>query len=372
MRTAFVSTILDYPLGGADTLWARAAELALDRGEKILLAISARTAEHPRIQAMQARGACLVLREPPASSPTLLRKVRHRLRRLRQTPDELIAALAPFKPERVIFSLGGTYDLLLLPRCVEWLIASQIPFQAIANWQREHPSLPESEIDWIRTVFATAGRLVFVSQRNLAVTRRHLLAPLPNATVLHNPLRWTAADASPWPTSSPATLATVSRLDEGKGIQLLLHALATCTSNLPEWRLNIYGAGPHESALRAIVAALRLDSYVRFRGYEKDLRAIWADNQLMCSPSLDDGVPMTIPEAMLCGRPVLATCVGGAEDWVTDETSGFLCPAPTLPLLCATLQRALIARERWPAIGAAAAHSARSLYRPDDYKKLLE
>lgn len=372
MRTAFVSTILHCSFGGADTLWARAAELALDRGEKILLAISPRVAAHPRVRAMQARGALLALHKPAARPPTLLAAVRHKLRRLTRTPDELTAALRAFKPDQVIFSLGGTYDLLLHPRSVEWLITSRISFQAIANWQREHPSLPEPEIAWTRTAFAAASRLVFVSRRNLEVTRRHLLAPLPNAMVLHNPLRWIAADISPWPASRTATLATVSRLDEGKGIQLLLHALATCAPTLPEWRLNIYGAGPFESVLHAIVAALRLESRVSFRGYVKELRAIWAENQLMCSPSIDDGVPMTIPEAMLCGRPVLATCVGGAEDWIDDGRSGFLCPAPTVPLLAATLQRAFQARASWPEMGAAAATTASRKYRPDDFSVLLE
>jgi len=107
------------------------------------------------------------------------------------------------------------------------------------------------------------------------------------------------------------------------------------------------------------------------RGHMPDLRAIWADNHVLVSPSLDDGVPMIIPEAKLCARPFLATAVGGAEDWFEHGRTGFLCPAPTLPLLADALRATWHARQRWQDMGQAAANAARLRYRPEDYLCLI-
>ncbi len=216
---------------------------------------------------------------------------------------------------------------------------------------------------------AAAERIFFVSRRNLAATRRHLLHALPNATVVHNPLRWQPADATPWPAADVPRLATVSRLDFGKGIQILLHALAELRGEA--WSLRIHGQGEHEPALRAAVAHLGLAERVEFAGYVPSLREIWARGQMLCSPAIDDGVPMTIPEAMLCGRPVLATCVGGAEDWIEPGRTGFLVPAPTVPLLAAGLREAFAVHGRWPEMGLAAAAAASQRYRADDYRQLI-
>jgi glycosyltransferase involved in cell wall biosynthesis len=368
MRIAFVSTILGYPWGGADTLWTRAAEAAVERGDELLLCISPAVAASPRIAALRARGVRIHERASPAAPATLGARLVGRLRRL--AGDGVLAELARFRPDRVIFSLGGTYDLILYPDWLDWLASSGTRFQLIANWQQENPVLSEAERSHARRALTLADQVNFVSARNLEVTRRHLLEPLPRARVLQNPLRWQPADVAPWPTSPLLQLATVSRLDEGKGIQLLLHALAAMPPR-SDWRLNIYGSGPAEAYLRETVAHLHLEAHVGFLGQVQDLRAIWAENHLLVSPSIEDGVPMTVPETMLCERPVLATAVGGAEDWLRDGETGFLCAAPTLPLLTLVVQRALADHARWPAMGQAAARAAHTRYRPDDYLALL-
>lgn len=369
MRTAFVSTILGFPWGGADTLWTHAAEAAAERGDALFISVSPAVAAHPRIAALQARGAQLHLRSE-AAIPSLAVRAARKLRRVISDTDPLLVALEAFKPDVVLLSLGGTYDFVLHPRWVEWFAKSGAKLRLIANWQKENPTLPAADHAVARQAFQVADFIAFVSTRNLENTRRHLLLPLPQARVVHNPLRWRDTDIAEWPAASGPRIATVSRLDESKGIQLLLHALASLEAGL-EWRLNIYGSGPAEARLRATTDALRLGERVAFRGYVSGLRTIWAENHALVSASIEDGVPMTIPEAMLCERPVIATAVGGAEDWLTDETSGFLCPAPSLPLLAATLRRAFAAAGRWRAMGRTAAAAARERYRPDDFRELI-
>jgi glycosyltransferase involved in cell wall biosynthesis len=371
MRFAFISTISSYPWGGADTLWTNAAETACARGDRVFIFVSATVAAHPRLVALKNRGAEVVLHDPPTRPPSLGFRLLRKLGLTRPPITGFISALQLFQPDLVIFSQGSTYDLVGLPYLMTWLRTRGVKYRIIVNWQEEHPQLGKAAIDYIRKTFAAADSINFVSTRNLAVTRRHLAAPLANARVIQNPLRWQPADVAPWPADPVARLATVSRLETNKGIHLLLAALANAGTALPDWQLNIFGQGPEEARLRDTAVHLGLGGRVTFRGYVKELRAIWAANHLMISPALEDGVPMTIPEAMLCQRPVLATSVGGAEDWLRDNETGFLCPAPTLPLLTATLQAALAARDRWPAMGQAAAAAAQAHYQPDDYLTLL-
>lgn len=302
--------------------------------------------------------------------PTLPQRVLQRISRTLGARQRLVRTLKHFAPDQVVFSLGGTYDLILYPDWISWLRKTNTSFRLVANWQCEHPQLSDSNLVLMRELFAAANRVYFVSTRNLQTTRRHLLAGLPNAEVIQNPLRWAPTDISPWPTSSRLQLATVSRLEDSKGIQLLLHALSTCAPS-SDWNLDIYGIGAAAPYLRATADHLGLADRVVFRGFVPELRSIWTENHLMVSPSIDDGVPMTIPEAMLCERPVLATAVGGAEDWLRDGETGFICPAPTVPLLSKVLQQAFAVRHRWREMGQAASAHAQERYRSDEHLKLI-
>jgi glycosyltransferase involved in cell wall biosynthesis len=371
VKIAWVSTILHFPWGGADTLWTHAAEAAQLRGDTLFISVSPAVAAHPRIAALVAAGAQRQLRRPPEFPLATRTRLRRKLGALAGSADALATALRRFRPDLVVFSFGGSYDFLIERPAFAWLQASRTPYRIIANWQSEHPVLGDEDRAASAGIMEGAEAVYFVSTRNLEVTRRHLLAALPRARVAQNPLRWRPTDVSPWPEGPEWSFATVSRLQHEKGVHLLLHAAAEALGGESAWRIDIFGQGPAEAELREITARLGLSARVRFRGHVPDLRAIWEGNQLMVSPAIDDGVPMTIPEAMLCHRPVLATRVGGAEDWIADGETGFLCDAPTLPLLAAALGRAWAARTRWRALGEAAAAAAARRYRADDFLQVI-
>lgn len=372
MKIAFISTIIDFPWGGADFLWTRAAEAAVERGDTVLLVVSKAVAEHSRVVALRAKGATIHLRERQTGPLSLGTKIARRLRRWAGSTDATVKALSQFRPDLVIFSCGATYDLAYFPAWVDWLLSARTPFRLIANWQMEKTALAPAEMERIVRLFAAADALCFVSTRNLATTRRHLQESLPRASVIHNPLRWQPTDRPAWPASPPWRLATVSRLEPGKGIGLLLQAAAQVLPRTDEWQINIHGVGPEESTLKDLVASLGLQTQVHFRGYVPELRTIWSTNHLMVSPSIEDGVPMTIPEALLCARPVLSNAVGGAEDWIHDGGSGFVSSAPKLAPFARALQNAWDQRHQWELMGRTGAVDATNRYRPDDYLQLIQ
>jgi glycosyltransferase involved in cell wall biosynthesis len=108
-----------------------------------------------------------------------------------------------------------------------------------------------------------------------------------------------------------------------------------------------------------------ISSRVTFHGRVQDIRQIWAQNQLLLMPSVMEGMPLAVVEAMLCGRPVLATDVGGHSEWIEDNVQGFMAAAPTLHALEEAWQRAWLRRDEWQQMGERAHQRASTLYDPN-------
>lgn len=374
MRIAFVSTILSYPWGGADAPWTSAAEVAIARGDRLMLAISENTSLHPRIGALVERGASLVVRAAPAGPLSLWRRAWRKRPWALDRPHHLVARIRAFAPELLIFSCGGTYDPILEPALTDWLRSSGTPYRIIANFQNEHPALDEPDRVRARDILNSADRVFFVSPRNLEITRLHLLSPLPNAEcihgcMVHNPLPSTPD--LPWAEPEPWSFACIARLEPVKGVDLLFPALAAGLGSISGWRVNVYGRGPQRDYLEACARFCGISDRVSFCGFVPNLDEIWKQNHILVSPAVDEGVPMTIPEAMLRSRAVLATRVGGATEWIEPGRTGFLCDAPTVGLLSESLREAWNARLRWREMGQAAAVRARALYRPNDFERIV-
>ena len=202
----------------------------------------------------------------------------------------------------------------------------------------------------------TAARKVFcVSQHNLDLLRLQLGVPLENGEVVWNPYNVSSERVPDWPDESKVwRLACVGRLDLAtKGQDLLVQILAR-----PEWRerpveLNLFGVGPYEQSLRRLCRMLELNN-VHFRGYVNDVRAIWQHNHLLVQPSRYEGVPITVMEAMWCGRAAVVTNVGLMPELCVDGETGFVAQSATLPSLSEALKRAWDARTKWSLLGEAA------------------
>src|SRR4051812_8952169 len=73
--------------------------------------------------------------------------------------------------------------------------------------------------------------------------------------------------------------------------------------------------------------AMGLDGVVHFLGWRRDLAAVYADLDVVCLSSLNEGSPVALIEAMAAARPVVATAVGGVPEVVRDRISGRLVPS---------------------------------------------
>jgi glycosyltransferase involved in cell wall biosynthesis len=90
---------------------------------------------------------------------------------------------------------------------------------------------------------------------------------------------------------------------------------------------------------------------VRFAGFTKDIQEVWKQNHVLVMPSRFEGLPLAIVEAMLCGRPVVATDVAGHSEIIEDGTTGFLASAPTIAAVREALERAWQSRSELHRMG---------------------
>jgi len=123
-------------------------------------------------------------------------------------------------------------------------------------------------------------------------------------------------------------LCAVGRLTRVKGHIYLLRAFARVLQRRPEARLLILGDGPEEAALRSAARTLDVERNVHFLGFREDVLSILRSIDLFVLPSLQEGLPVTVLEAMACSRPIVATRVGGVPGAVVDDETGVLVPPP--------------------------------------------
>lgn len=135
---------------------------------------------------------------------------------------------------------------------------------------------------------------------------------------------------------------TVARLDGQKGITHLLDAVTT----VPHASFAIAGDGPNRAALEARAAALGVSDRVRFLGHRRDVPSLLAAADLFVLPSLYEGLPLSVLEAMAAGVPVIATAIGGTDEVVRDGETGTVVPAADSDALAAAISRTLADRDR--------------------------
>ena len=137
-------------------------------------------------------------------------------------------------------------------------------------------------------------------------------------------------------------IGTAGRLDAVKGQDTLLHAAKLILEQEPRARFVIAGDGPLEHDLKALASRLGIDHACRFLGARSDVHAVIAAMDVFTLPSLSEGLPMAVLEAMSLSRPVVVSNVGGLPEVIRHRESGMLVPpadANALASACLELTR---------------------------------
>ncbi len=121
-------------------------------------------------------------------------------------------------------------------------------------------------------------------------------------------------------------IGTAVVLSEQKGIRYLLEAAQRVLGAAPAIKFVIAGDGPLKNELGDLARTLGLGGSVVFAGYRKDVPRLLSGYDLYVLPSLWEGLPLALLEAMSLGKPIVATRVGGNPEIVEHGTNGFLVP----------------------------------------------
>jgi colanic acid/amylovoran biosynthesis glycosyltransferase len=208
-----------------------------------------------------------------------------------------------------------------------------------------------------RTLFARGDLFLGVSQE---IVRELDRLGLPPEKILHHPSGvdlgcfHAAADRS-WSPAERLVLLTVARLHPVKGLANGIRALRTLLRRRPdllvEYRL--VGEGPQEKELRELVGSEGLDAQVAFLGpLPADcVAAQYRQAHLFVLPSLAEGLPVAVQEAMASELPVVASAVGGVPELVVDGETGRLVPPNDVEALADALEWLIERSDAWQRMG---------------------
>jgi glycosyltransferase involved in cell wall biosynthesis len=203
-----------------------------------------------------------------------------------------------------------------------------------------------------RKVFTQARHVVFVSNKNYRTAERQISCRLANAGVVFNPLNIKNGDALPFPGKEKRSFACVARMDcSFKGQDILFQVLGDKQWKDRDWELNLYGAGPDEAYLKDLAALYGLSDRIHFRGHVDDIEKVWVVNHIQLMPSISEGTPLALVEAMLCGRPAVVTDVGGNAEMITEGVTGFIAEAASPCSFGKAMEKAWLHAGDWEEYG---------------------
>ena len=136
-------------------------------------------------------------------------------------------------------------------------------------------------------------------------------------------------------------IGTVARLEEQKGLEYFIRASREVLSELPDALFVVVGDGSQRSRLDGLIRQLGLKSRVLLLGHRNDMPGVYASLDLFVLASIDEGMPMTILEALALRKPVIATAVGAVEKLVIPEQTGLLVQPRDVPALRDAMLRCL-------------------------------
>lgn len=198
----------------------------------------------------------------------------------------------------------------------------------------QHPAITRRD----QTFLYPVQRFVFVSKNTWNVFGMHV--PEEKGEVLYDGVpeismgipKVEARSAYGLPADVPL-IGMASRIHPGKDFESLILAAKIVAESFPSCRYLL--AGDHDQYpvhrehflhLQSLLREAGLDDRFVFAGFEPDISRFFAAIDIFVLSSQAEGLPLTILEAMACGKPVVATDVGGIGEIVEDQRTGLLAP----------------------------------------------
>lgn len=359
MKIGFITTMAGSPWGGSEFLWAHTAKQALLDGDEVYLSIFDWSIEHPEIIELKKLGAKIFPRP--------------RFEQSSSVANSHLISFFECKADALLISQGSSYDILAYAELVKLLDTCRMPYFVICQFNSDDVFLSDLDRSYVYQFFSQAQKVAFVAHRNLDFAQRHLASHIDNAMVVQNPVNLSDSSYLDYPLNLGLRFACVARLEvQCKGQDILLETLSTGVWKQRDWSCHLYGSGPDETYLQELSIHYGLAENVQFMGHVNDIRRVWAENHILILPSRGEGTPLSLVEAMLCGRPAIVTNVGGNSAWIEEGRTGFIAESPTVKHLHGALDKAWSNRNEWENMGRIAHMVAKNKIDPNPGRTLLK
>lgn len=169
-----------------------------------------------------------------------------------------------------------------------------------------------------------------------------------------------------------AVLLTLGRITREKGHHLLIEALETLRRSMPDIRLMVVGGGESLDRLKAAASRLGLSESVVFTGPvdNAETASYYNASDIFVFPTLTvEGLPFVVLEAMACGKPVIASEIGGTVEAIRDGENGILIRPGDTPAMARQIAALIHDRNRAERLGRAAEATVR---RDFDIERMIE
>lgn len=117
------------------------------------------------------------------------------------------------------------------------------------------------------------------------------------------------------------TLLWIGRIVKGKGVHFLIQATALILREIPNIRLKIIGEGPEKEKMEELIKKLNLEDAISISDYVnyQNLPDIYRESDIFILPSMNEGVPKTVLEAMACGKPIVISEFSHLRELISDS-----------------------------------------------------
>jgi glycosyltransferase involved in cell wall biosynthesis len=220
---------------------------------------------------------------------------------------------------------------------------------------------------------ALAGQLVAQGVRRDKITVLHNAVELPNAGQETDATRLQAVRTRLGIRPTDRVVLAIGRLSKEKAHTDLVATMARLLKLQPDLhvQLLIVGEGPERAGIEEAVRSAGLQGVVKLAGHENDVSGYYEIADVMAIPSLSEGSPNVLLEAMAAGVPVVSTAVGGIPEIVGNGKHAILVPPGDPAAMAGAIDVLLSNSDTADKLARAARNLAAAKYSPEQRARLL-
>lgn len=295
-------------LGGAESMCENLAEVLVNQGHHVMI-VSLYTKETPITARLKKKTVNVTfLDKKPGPDPSVVGRL-----------EKLISH---GNPDAIHTHLASLKYVFLACRLANTTVPIIHTVHSIA--QRESPWLDRVLHRWL-------FRKKFVIPVALSEEIRKTILKVygldkDSVPVIYNGVQLSKCIAKQSYTADEAfTIVHVGRFYDVKNHNSLIRAFQEIHGRHPDCRLRLIGDGEKKTEMENLAKELGIGSAVDFLGQQTNVFPFLHDADLFILPSLYEGIPLSIIEAMGTGLPIVASRVGGIPDMICDGEEGLLC-----------------------------------------------